>query len=119
MARDRVRNPLSAAMQPCLRCVMHHVLKHWGQTATAATLLTAATIVNAQAAISAITGTQQDGRDVVRIEFNGATDVTPSSFQMQSPPRIAIDLPGIQTGNMARNKTVATSSALNSTAPPT
>ena len=102
MARDRVRNPLSAAMQPCLRCVVHHVLKHWGQTATAATLLTAATIVNAQASISAITGTQQDGRDVVRIEFNSATDVTPSSFLMQSPPRIAIDLPGIQTGNMAR-----------------
>ncbi|MFD1711637.1 type II secretion system secretin GspD [Ottowia flava] len=101
MARARVNNPFSAASQPCLRCLMHHVLKHWGQTATAVTLLGAATMVNAQAAISAITGLQKDGRDAVRIEFNGATDVSPSSFLMQSPPRIAIDLPGIQTGNMA------------------
>ena len=103
MARARDENPLSAASQPCLRCALHHVLKHWGQTATAVTLLSAAGIVNAQAAISAITGQQQDGRDVVRVEFNGATDVTPSSFKMQSPPRIAIDLPGIEAGSMARS----------------
>nr|MBP7453863.1 type II secretion system secretin GspD [Ottowia sp.] len=101
MARARDTTPLSAAKHACLRCVLHHVLKHWGQTATAITLLSAATLANAQAAITSITGQQQNGRDVVRIEFNGATDVMPTSFLMPSPPRIAIDLPGVVTGTMA------------------
>ena len=107
MARDRAESPLCAAKQVCLRCALHHVLKHWGQTATAVTLLSAATLVNAQAAITAITGQQVNGRDAVRVEFNGATDVVPTSFKMDSPPRIAIDLPGIEAGTIARSVPLA------------
>ena len=107
MARDRAESPLCAAKQVCLRCALHHVLKHWGQTATAVTLLSAATMVNAQAAITAITGQQVNGRDAVRVEFNGATDVVPTSFKMDSPPRIAIDLPGIEAGAIARSVPLA------------
>ena len=107
MARDRAESPFSAAKQVCLRCALHHVLKHWGQTATAVTLLSAATLVNAQAAITAITGQQVNGRDAVRVEFNGATDVVPTSFKMDSPPRIAIDLPGIEAGTIARSVPLA------------
>ena len=102
MARALMNAPFSAAKQACLRCVLHHVLKHWGQAATTVTLLSAATIASAQVTITSITGHQAGGRDVVRIEFNGATDVKPVSFLMQSPPRIAVDLPGIESGSMAR-----------------
>ncbi len=106
MARERVHAPLTAAKQACLRCVLHHVLKHWGQTATAVTLMSAAAIANAQAAISSITSQSQGGRDVVRVQLNGTSDAVPSSFLMQSPPRVAIDLPGIQPGNVSRTMPV-------------
>jgi len=56
----------------------------------------------AQNSIQSITSTQQAGTEVVRIELSEALPAVPTGFSVQSPPRIAIDLPGV--GNaMGRN----------------
>jgi type IV pilus assembly protein PilQ len=55
-------------------------------------------------AIQSITSTQQAGTEVVRIELSQALAAVPAGFSVQSPPRIAIDLPGI--GNAIGRSTV-------------
>jgi type IV pilus assembly protein PilQ len=49
----------------------------------------------AQNAIQSITSTQQAGTEVVRIELKEPLTAVPSGFAIQTPPRIAIDLPGV------------------------
>jgi type IV pilus assembly protein PilQ len=49
----------------------------------------------AQNAIQAITSSQQAGTEVVRIELSQPLAAVPAGFSVQSPPRIAIDLPGV------------------------
>ena len=49
----------------------------------------------AQSVIQSITSSQQSGSEVVRIELSEALTVVPTGFAIQSPPRIAIDLPGV------------------------
>jgi type IV pilus assembly protein PilQ len=49
----------------------------------------------AQNAIQAITSSQQAGTEVVRIEMSEPLTAVPAGFSVQSPPRIAIDLPGV------------------------
>ncbi|MFN8895148.1 MAG: type IV pilus secretin PilQ [Betaproteobacteria bacterium] len=49
----------------------------------------------AQNAIRAITSSQQAGTEVVRIELAQPLSAVPAGFAVQSPPRIAIDLPGV------------------------
>jgi len=49
----------------------------------------------AQNAIQSITTNQQAGTEVVRIELSQALTSLPAGFSIQSPPRIAIDLPGV------------------------
>ncbi len=49
----------------------------------------------AQNAIQSITSAQQAGADVVRIELAQPLAAVPAGFAIQSPPRIAIDLPGV------------------------
>lgn len=49
----------------------------------------------AQNAIQAINATQQAGADVVRVELSEALAAVPTGFSVQTPPRIAIDLPGV------------------------
>lgn len=49
----------------------------------------------AQNAIQSITSSQQAGTEVVRIELSQALPAVPSGFSVQTPPRIAIDLPGV------------------------
>ncbi|MFX8347074.1 AMIN domain-containing protein, partial [Acinetobacter baumannii] len=45
---------------------------------------------------------QQAGVDIVRIELSEPLAAVPNGFTIQSPPRVAIDLPGV--GNaMGRN----------------
>lgn len=46
-------------------------------------------------AIQAITSTQQAGVEVIRIELSQPLTAIPAGFTIQTPPRIAIDLPGI------------------------
>jgi len=49
----------------------------------------------AQNAIQSITSSQQAGTEVVRIELAQPLPAVPTGFSVQSPPRIAIDLPGV------------------------
>ena len=51
--------------------------------------------VMAQNAIQSINSTQQAGAEVVRIELSEALTAVPAGFTVQTPPRIAIDLPGV------------------------
>lgn len=56
----------------------------------------------AEPQIQAINMSQQAGVDIVRIELSEPLAAVPNGFTIQSPPRVAIDLPGV--GNaMGRN----------------
>jgi len=56
----------------------------------------------AQNAIQSITSSQQAGTEVVRIEMSEPLASVPNGFSVQSPPRIAIDLPGVSNA-LGRN----------------
>jgi type IV pilus assembly protein PilQ len=64
--------------------------------------LLAASSAFAQNAIQSITSSQQAGSDIVRIELSEALPAVPAGFSVQTPPRIAIDLPGV-TNAMGRS----------------
>lgn len=49
----------------------------------------------AQAAIRSISASQSSGAEVVRIELTQPLPAVPGGFTVQTPPRIAIDLPGV------------------------
>ena len=49
----------------------------------------------AQSLIRSISAGQQAGGDVIRVELSEALPTAPSGFAIQSPPRVAIDLPGV------------------------
>jgi type IV pilus assembly protein PilQ len=65
--------------------------------------LLAAPAAWAQTQIRAINTSQQAGVEVVRIELSEALPALPTGFTIQTPPRIAIDLPGVVNG-MGRNQ---------------
>ena len=46
-------------------------------------------------AIQSINTTQQAGSEVIRIELSEALTAMPAGFTIQTPPRVAIDLPGV------------------------
>jgi type IV pilus assembly protein PilQ len=56
----------------------------------------------AQNAIQSINSTQQGTAEVVRIELSEPLAAVPAGFTIQTPPRIAIDLPGV-TNALGRN----------------
>ena len=56
----------------------------------------------AQVTIQSINSTQQAGAEVVRIELSEPLTAVPVGFTIQTPPRIAIDLPGV-TNALGRN----------------
>ena len=49
----------------------------------------------AQNAIQSINSSQQAGSEVIRIELSEPLAAVPAGFVVQTPPRIAIDLPGV------------------------
>ena len=49
----------------------------------------------AQNAIQSINSSQQAGAEVIRIELSEPLAAVPAGFVIQTPPRIAIDLPGV------------------------
>jgi type IV pilus assembly protein PilQ len=49
----------------------------------------------AQNMIKSITGSQQAGGEVVRVELSEPLAAPPAGFAVQTPPRVAIDLPGV------------------------
>ncbi len=56
----------------------------------------------AQGAIQNITSTQHQGAEAVRIEFSEPLKDVPAGFVVQSPPRIALDLPASVGSNLQR-----------------
>src|ERR1700761_7137774 len=49
----------------------------------------------AEPKITSVTGLQQGGTDVVRVELSEPLASVPAGFVVQAPPRVAIDLPGV------------------------
>jgi type IV pilus assembly protein PilQ len=49
----------------------------------------------AQNAIQSINSSQQAGSEVIRVELSEPLTAVPAGFAIQTPPRIAIDLPGV------------------------
>jgi len=77
-------------------------MKTWRIVLASASLALAAPLSWAAAAIQSITSTQQHGAEVVRIELSEPLSLVPAGFVVQTPPRIAIDLPGV-TNALGRN----------------
>ena len=72
------------------------IMQKW-RARLAAFVLAGATpmLALAQNAIQSITSTQQAGADVVRIELSEALSAVPTGFVVQTPPRVALDLPSV------------------------
>ncbi|CAN5497222.1 type IV pilus secretin PilQ [soil metagenome] len=72
------------------------IMGKWRAGALAVALFFGATLsALAQNAIQAINSVQQSGSEVVRIELSQPLGAVPIGFAVQTPPRIAIDLPGV------------------------
>ncbi len=52
----------------------------------------------AQNAIQSITSSQQAGVEIIRVEMTEPLAAVPNGFSVQTPPRVAIDLPGVVNG---------------------
>jgi type IV pilus assembly protein PilQ len=52
----------------------------------------------AQPVIQSISSSRQSGTEIVSIEFSEPLKAIPAGFVIQTPPRIAIDLPGVSNG---------------------
>ena len=70
-------------------------MKTWRLAMAGAALALVSPLTLAAAAIQAITSTQQSGGEVVRIDLSEPLASLPAGFVVQTPPRIAIDLPGV------------------------
>jgi type IV pilus assembly protein PilQ len=57
----------------------------------------------AQPRITSVTGMQQGGTDVVRIDLSEPLKSVPAGFVVQAPPRVAIDLPGVTNSSGKSN----------------
>jgi type IV pilus assembly protein PilQ len=53
----------------------------------------------AEPRITSVTGLQQGGTDVVRVELSEPLSAVPAGFAIQAPPRVAIDLPGVSNAS--------------------
>ena len=53
----------------------------------------------AEPKITSVTGLQQGGTDVVRVELSEPLTSVPAGFAVQAPPRVAIDLPGVSNAS--------------------
>ena len=79
-----------------MNAIRGFVMGHWRTCALAFALTAGASIsAGAQNAIQSINSSQQAGADVIRIELSEPLQALPVGFTVQTPPRIAIDLPGI------------------------
>jgi type IV pilus assembly protein PilQ len=72
------------------------MMSKWRSRALAFAFLAALPFMAAaQNAIQSINSAQQSGQEVVRIELSEPLAAVPAGFTIQTPPRIAIDLPGV------------------------
>lgn len=72
-------------------------MKPWRVAMAGLSLALVSPLTWAAAAIQSITSAQQAGADVVRIELSEPLAALPAGFIVQTPPRIAIDLPGVSS----------------------
>lgn len=80
----------SGAMQRTLRRLLGHVV---GGLALSAAFF--ASSVHAQNAIQSVTGSVQNGAEVIRIDLAEPLAALPAGFSIQTPARIALDFPGV------------------------
>lgn len=74
----------------------NQMISQWRVRAAALVLFFGAPLAAwAQTTIQSINTTQQGGSEVVRIELSEALPSVPAGFTVQTPPRIALDLPGV------------------------
>ena len=66
--------------------------------ATCGAAMLAPTAAWAEPSIKSISSSQQAGGEVVRIELSEPLATAPAGFTIQSPPRVALDLPGVSNG---------------------
>jgi type IV pilus assembly protein PilQ len=57
----------------------------------------------AEPRITSVTGLQQGGTDVIRVELSEPLTSVPAGFAVQTPPRVAIDLPGVTNASGKSN----------------
>jgi type IV pilus assembly protein PilQ len=60
--------------------------------------LCASGAVSAQNMIRGVTASQQSNGEVIRVELSAPLRAAPTGFVVQTPPRVAIDLPGVGNG---------------------
>ena len=80
----------SGAMQRTLRRLLGHVV---GGMALSAAFF--ASSVHAQNTIQSVTGSVQNGAEVIRIDLSEPLAALPAGFSIQTPARIALDFPGV------------------------
>ncbi len=68
----------------------------WRAWGAVLALAAASPLAWAQGVIESISSSQQAGADVVRIQLSEPLAALPTGFSVQTPPRIAIDLPGVK-----------------------
>ena len=73
-------------------------MSQWRAWCLALGLMLGAVPAWAQTTIRSISSTMQSGVEVVRIELSQPLTAVPNGFIVQTPPRIAIDLPGVMNG---------------------
>ena len=74
----------------------NHMMRKWRAGALALVLAFGVPVVAmAENMVQSVTTTQQGGAEVVRIELSEPLSAVPQGFTIQSPPRIAIDLPNV------------------------
>ncbi len=79
-----------------MKTMQDHLSRRWcARTAAALVALLVPLAALAENAIRSITSTQQSGADVVRIELAQPLAAVPDGFTVQTPPRVAIDLPAV------------------------
>ncbi|MEY2875240.1 MAG: hypothetical protein RLZZ373_2611, partial [Pseudomonadota bacterium] len=69
----------------------------WSVRLATLALLAAAPVISfAQNAIQSVTNGLQGGSEVIRLEFSEPLTAVPKGFALQSPARVALDLPGVR-----------------------
>jgi type IV pilus assembly protein PilQ len=76
--------------------------RHCLRVACCALLPVLALAQGAAPAIQSVSASLQGGVEVVRIEFSQPLAALPAGFAMQTPPRVALDFPGV-TNAMGRS----------------
>ena len=72
------------------------MISRWSMRLAALAALAAAPAIGfAQNAIQSLTNGLKDGSEVIRLEFSEPLTAPPAGFVLQSPARVALDLPGV------------------------